>query len=89
MAENRPLSLQPQADLLDAPVVRAAQTEASALGAAHLAGLAVGLWQDDDLAALWHAERRFAPASSADHERVMARWRRAVAAVRAFGDPSA
>ncbi len=50
------------ADLLGVPVVRPRVTETTALGAAYLAGLAVGFWQDEaELAALWQAERRFAP----------------------------
>jgi len=87
-ASGSDLLLQAQADLLGAPVLRAAQPESTALGAAYLAGLAVGLWADDtEVAALWHAARRFVPRPGAD---VVARrddWHRAVRSVRAFGAP--
>jgi glycerol kinase len=74
------LLLQFQADLLGVPVVRPRITETTALGAAYLAGLAVGFWHDEaELAALWHAERRFEPGMSADQRAVLlAGWRRAV-----------
>jgi glycerol kinase len=56
------LLMQFQADLLGIPVVRPVVTETTALGAAYLAGLAVGVWRDrDQLAALWQVERRFLP----------------------------
>ena len=78
--------MQTQADLLGIPVMRAEQTEATALGAAYLAGLAVGLLREDDVSGLWRAGRRFEPAAAADRERLMADWHAAVAAARAFGD---
>jgi glycerol kinase len=79
-AAGNNLLLQFQADLLGVPVVRPVVTETTALGAAFLAGLAVGFWQDEaELAALWQAERRFEPAMSADRrDLLMAGWRRAV-----------
>ncbi|MDE2565542.1 MAG: glycerol kinase GlpK, partial [Burkholderiales bacterium] len=56
------LLMQFQADLLGIPVVRPRVTETTALGAAYLAGLAVGLWPDRAaLAAQWQVERRFHP----------------------------
>jgi glycerol kinase len=74
------LLMQIQADLLGVPVVRAEQAEATAFGAAALAGLAVGVWSGSDaLDALWTPGRTFEPQRSADRiadER--ARWRRAV-----------
>ena len=80
------LLMQTQADLLGIPVIRAAQAEATALGAAYLAGLAVGLLRDDDVSALWRAGRRFEPDLTVDRQRLMADWHAAVAAVRAYGD---
>lgn len=77
--------LQTQADLLGIPVTRSEQTEATALGAAYLAGLAVGLLDDADVTRRWRAGRRFAANPAFDHEQVMANWHAAVAAVRAFG----
>ena len=74
------LLLQFQADLLGVPVVRPRVTETTALGAAYLAGLAVGFWQDEaELASLWCAERRFEPAmSDAQRTALLGGWRRAV-----------
>jgi glycerol kinase len=74
------LLLQFQSDVLGVPVVRPAVTETTALGAAFLAGLAVGFWQDEaELASLWRAERRFEPAMAADQRAsLLAGWRRAV-----------
>lgn len=74
------LLLQLQADLLQAPVVRPAVTETTALGAAYLAGLAVGYWADDaEIDALWTAERRFTPALSAEAAAARrAGWQRAL-----------
>ena len=81
--------LQAQADLLGVPVQRAAQPESTALGAAYLAGLGVGLWENDaEVAALWRAARRFAPRPGADAAERRADWRRAIECVRAFGAPS-
>ena len=74
------LLMQFQADLLGIPVVRPRIIETTALGAAYLAGLAVGVWGGvDELAALWDSERVFAPALSRDEaEALMARWAHAV-----------
>jgi glycerol kinase len=68
------------ADILDLPVERPVVTETTALGAAYLAGLAVGFWQDEgELSALWQIDRRFEPARSADWRAAqLAGWQRAV-----------
>jgi glycerol kinase len=56
------LLMQFQADLLRVPVVRPKVTETTALGAAYLAGLAVGYWKDQkDVEANWQIERTFEP----------------------------
>ena len=56
------LLMQFQADVLGVPVVRPQVLETTALGAAYLAGLAVGYWKgDDEIAANWHVDRRFEP----------------------------
>lgn len=74
------LLMQFQADLLGVPVVRPQVTETTALGAACLAGLAVGFWGSTaEVAANWRADRRFEPAiprEAADAR--MAQWARAV-----------
>ncbi len=76
--------MQFQADILGKPVVRPANLETTALGAAFLAGLATGVWQDtDELEAFWQADRTFEPKMSADQrETLMAGWQRAVARAR-------
>jgi len=72
--------LQFQADVLGVPVVRPRVTETTALGAAYLAGLAVGFWDSiDSLARHWSVDKRFEPAmprSQADARR--AEWREAL-----------
>ena len=72
--------MQFQGDLLRVPVVRPRTTETTALGAAYLAGLAVGFWRDrDEIAALWRAERTFRPrAAAAAMRSLQGQWRRAV-----------
>jgi glycerol kinase len=74
------LLLQLQADLMRVPVTRPALLETTALGAAFLAGLAVGLFRDlDDLAAHWRAERTFEPTMERGRaDEMRARWARAV-----------
>jgi glycerol kinase len=72
--------MQFQADLLGVPVVRPKITETTALGAAYLAGLAVGYWSDGrEITAQWLAERTFEPGMDRAHaEALMAGCRKAV-----------
>jgi glycerol kinase len=72
--------LQFQADLLGMPVIRPATIETTALGAAYLAGLAVGFWRDrEEIAALWRAGKTFTPRGGRPEVRkLQAEWRRAV-----------
>jgi glycerol kinase len=57
--------MQFQADVLGVPVVRPAVTETTALGAAYLAGLAVGFWPSvDAITGQWRVDRRFEPSMS-------------------------
>jgi glycerol kinase len=74
------LLMQFQADLLGIPVLRPRVTETTALGAAYLAGLGVGLYRGTgELAAQWQAERIFEPAMSRDEAASrMAQWGHAV-----------
>jgi glycerol kinase len=74
------LLMQFQADLIGVPVVRPEVTETTALGAAYLAGLAVGFWKTtDEIASQWRVERRFEPKMPADKARgLRARWTRAL-----------
>jgi glycerol kinase len=72
--------LQFQADLLGVPVRRPVVRETTALGAAYLAGLAVGYWDGlDDVRRNWALDREFAPQRpQADVDRLYAGWKRAV-----------
>ena len=80
-AARNDLLMQMQADLLGVPVVRPQCVETTALGAALLAGLAVGFWSGtDEIAALWRSQRVFEPQWSADQRGALLHdWRRAVA----------
>ena len=79
-AARNDLLMQMQADLLGVPVVRPRVPESTALGAAGLAGLAVGFWSgQDEFASKWQAERTFEPAwPDSVREARMRRWRQAV-----------
>ena len=74
------LLMQFQADILQVPVVRPKVIETTALGAAYLAGLAVGFWKSrDEVHRAWQADRTFEPRLNADeatHRR--ARWTEAL-----------
>ena len=74
------LLMQFQADVLGVPVVRPQVVETTALGAAYLAGLAVGYWTSDaDVVANWRVDRRFEPSMPRDRVAQMrARWEKAV-----------
>ena len=85
-ASRNDLLMQFQANVLGVPVVRPVITETTALGAAYLAGIAVGFWQSqDEVAAQWHKERTFDPYMS-DQERNsrLDQWHRAVERARAW-----
>jgi glycerol kinase len=72
--------MQFQADLLGKPIVRPADIETTALGAAYLAGLAVGFWSGtDEVEKFWRAERVFEPSMAAStRERLYDGWKEAV-----------
>jgi glycerol kinase len=74
------LMMQFQADILGVPVVRTAITETTALGAAYLAGLAVGFWKGlDEIGEQWSMDRLFEPSMARDRaDELLAGWRRAV-----------
>jgi glycerol kinase len=83
--------LQCQADVLGLPVLQSPHGEATALGAAYLAGLRAGVWPDlDSLRRLSGEPRTFTPRLAEDERRRrLGRWRRAVRAVIAFYSPEA
>jgi len=74
------LLMQLQADLLSVPVVRPKVNETTALGAAYLAGLAVGYWKNEaEIAKQWQTDRRFTPAMKrANRTRIADGWERAL-----------
>ena len=78
------LLMQLQADILQATVRRPACVETTALGAAYLAGLAVGYWSGlEEIADNWAVDRTFAPAITArERDEKLKGWKRAV--TRAF-----
>jgi glycerol kinase len=73
--------MQFQADILDCPIVRPADIETTALGAAYLAGLATGFWKSvAEVETFWRAEHRFDPAmNGATRDRLFSGWKDAVA----------
>ena len=88
-ASRNDLLMQMQADFLGVPVVRPQVTETTALGAAYLAGLAIGFWTSaDELVAQWVVDRRFEPRlGDAARSAKLMRWREAVARSRAWAQP--
>ncbi|MCO6456856.1 MAG: glycerol kinase GlpK [Pirellulaceae bacterium] len=80
--------LQFQADLLNVAVQRPKVFESTALGAAYLAGLAVGFWQDlDELQSHWQLDRQFRPAiDEMQRRRLYGGWQRAVERSRGWAE---
>ena len=85
-ATGNDLLMQFQADLLGVPVVRPKVRETTALGAAYLAGLAIGYWKSDaDIASNWQVERRFEPVMSRERvAELRTGWDKAVARAKAW-----
>ena len=81
-ATENDLMMQFQSDLLDTDVVRPTITETTALGAAYLAGLAVGFWPSiDALKDQWQVQKTFSPAiEEADRDRLIEGWHEAIKA---------
>jgi glycerol kinase len=68
-----------QADVLGVPVVVPEISETTALGAAYLAGVAAGLWTEEETRAMWRESARYEPSLAAgDRERLLAEWSRAL-----------
>jgi glycerol kinase len=82
------LLMQFQADILGVEVVRPQVTETTALGAAYLAGLAVGYWTDrEELRRQWRQDASFTPALPQEQvDRLVRGWRRAIAAAKSWAD---
>lgn len=83
------LLMQFQADLLNAKVIRPNIVETTALGAAYLAGLAVGYWSNvEQIQEQWKSEREFSPQPHNETTaKGIAEWNRAVKAAQAWGNP--
>jgi glycerol kinase len=78
--------MQFQADIVGVPVQRPAVTETTALGAAYLAGLAVGYWSGlDEVASQWRVDAEFQPAMQPEQrESLYSGWKRAVERARGW-----
>ena len=78
--------MQFQADILNTNVIRPQVTETTALGAAYLAGLAVGFWKSiDELQQYWQKDKAFAPTMPADKRNGLQKdWKKAVKAAQAW-----
>jgi len=74
------LLMQFQSDILNVPVIRPAVSETTALGAAYLAGLAVGFWRDQgEIATQWKMEKRFEPTlDKTGRQKLLGGWRKAL-----------
>jgi glycerol kinase len=82
-ASANALLMQFQADLVQCPVLASTSTDVSALGAAYLAGLGVGLWSSPEaLGALHRGEQRYTPSMTEPRRSaLLAGWRDALARV--------
>jgi glycerol kinase len=79
--------MQFQSDVLGVPVIVPEIEETTALGAAYLAGIATGVWELDEVAAMWREARRYDPRMSVDErESLLAEWRRAVERARGWAE---
>lgn len=85
-ASHNDFLMQFQSDLLDTTLTRSKVLETTALGAAYLAGLAVGFWKDtDDIVKNWEPDRDFNPQmDAAERDDLYEGWQNAVAAARVF-----
>ncbi|TKC05070.1 glycerol kinase GlpK [Pedobacter frigoris] len=83
-ATSNDMLMQFQADILDTTVIRPQVTEVTALGAAYLAGLAVGYWNNmDDISGQWKIDTSFKSGKADDIEDRIKGWNRAVKAAKA------
>ena len=81
-ATNNNLLMQFQSDIVNTKVIRPTMVETTALGAAYLAGLAVGFWKDiEELRSKWQVDKTFLPAATKeDRAQWILGWERAVKA---------
>lgn len=79
--------MQFQADILKTNVIRPAITETTAMGAAFLAGLAVGFWKDiDQLQSLWQEDQTFVPDKGKKYQLQLNEWKRATDTAKYWAD---
>lgn len=78
--------MQFQSDLLQVPVERPENKETTVLGAAFLAGLAVGFWKDkEEIQKYWSLEKQFEPVEGTEKEELLYEgWKKAVKATQVF-----
>ena len=79
-ASSNNFLMQVQADIINAPVNRPVCVETTAMGAAYLAGLAVGYWKNkDEVVSNWAIDRTFSPSiSEEERSRRISGWNKAV-----------
>lgn len=78
------LLMQIQADIINTSVIRPEVTEVTALGAAYLAGLAIGYWKNiEEIEQQWKEDRKFAP-SGEDNKELIKGWQKAIKAAKAW-----
>ena len=83
-ASTNATMMQLQADIIGCPVIRPAETESTALGAALLAGLGIGHWKNlDELKLLLNVDRSFEPAPL-NQKLLRDQWRRAITACKGW-----
>jgi glycerol kinase len=86
--QNRWL-MQFQADVLGVPVVVPEISETTALGAAYLAGIATGIWDAEEVEAMWREAARYEPRMGGDERQaLLADWRRAVERAKGWAESS-
>ena len=80
--------MQFQSDILNTKVIRPQVTETTALGAAYLAGLAVGYWKNmEEIQEQWQVDRIFEPAMSEDERKHSSKeWQRAIKATKTWAN---
>jgi len=80
--------MQFQSDILDTPVIRPVVTETTALGAAYLAGLAVGYWSSiDEISKQWKMDKTFTASVDESKRKQLAKgWKRAIKAAQVWAE---
>ncbi|MDQ6843902.1 MAG: glycerol kinase GlpK [Bacteroidota bacterium] len=82
------LLMQFQSDVLDCMVIRPKITETTALGAAYLAGLAIGFWKNtNEIENYWEAEKKFEPVmKSTERDKEIHQWKKAIKAAQVWAE---